>query len=270
MKIRNLFRVVFPASLLFTVTAHASSDRHPAIPFLFVPGYAASSPREGTILSYTLQRGASPQDLELSVSYASFVRSLEHAGYKEGKTFFGAVYDWRMTAAPDDGKFDGKLELVTAESITRGTFEYAINYIGYWLDQAVQANPGLEYVDVASHSTGNVLVRAYIQSPAYGAAYVDRNGIVRHLPKIRYYIAGAGINEGTIHSWRPWFADFQDVLTGFIPTTEIEGRFAALAFSIVSAGGRVTGPDYDITRQLILKADKNGTLAPDPVTFFRL
>lgn len=58
---------------------------------MFVPGYAASSPKAGSILSYTLRRGASPQDLELSGSYKPFVRSLEAAGYESGKTFFGAV-----------------------------------------------------------------------------------------------------------------------------------------------------------------------------------
>ncbi len=185
-------------------------------------------------------------------------------------TFFGAVYDWRMPVAPDDGLFDGTLELVTAPGITRGTFGYAVNYLGYWLDRAVRAHPGLECVDVASHSTGNVLVRSYIQSPAYGGTYVDARGVPRKLPRIRYYIAGAGINEGTIHSWRPWHADFQDVLSGFIPTTKIEGRFAAVAFATVIGGGKITGPDYAITRPMITQIDKNGHLAPDPVTFFRL
>ena len=162
------------------------------MPILFIPGYAASAPKPGTVLSYTLHRGVSPQDLDLSASYRPFVRSLQNAGYQEGATFFGAVYDWRMPAAPDDGVFDGRLDLVTAEGITRGTYEYAINYVGYWLDQAVQAHPGLQYVDVASHSTGNVLVRAYIQSPAYGAAYVDGHGITRHLPKSATTSPGLG------------------------------------------------------------------------------
>jgi hypothetical protein len=242
----------------------------PAVPFLFVPGYAASGPKPGTVASFTIHRGTPPEDLILSVSYKPFVRSLENAGYVEGQSFFGAPYDWRMPAAPDDGVFDGRLDLVTARSITSGTWEYAVNYLGYWLDQAVQANPGIEYVDMASHSTGNVLVRAYIQSPAYGASYVDGNGIRRRLPKIRYYIAGAGINEGTVHSWRPWSGNFEDVLSGFIPTTEIEGRLAAAAYALVSAGGKVSGPDYDITRSLILRPDKNGRRAADPVTFFRL
>jgi hypothetical protein len=198
------------------------------------------------------------------------VRSLKNAGYVEGKTFFAAAFDWRMAAAPVDGVNDGKLSLVTAPGITRGTYEYAINYVGYWLDQAVQANPGLEYVDVVTHSTGGILARAYIQSPAYGGAYVDGNGVKRHLPKIRYLILGACAHFGTIHSYRPWTGDFEDVLSGFIPTTEIEARITATVFAYVIAGGTVTGPDYSITLPELLKTDLNGQIRPDPNTFFRL
>jgi len=96
-----------------------ADDGAPTVPLLFVPGYAASAPKPGTVLAYSLHRGASPQDLELSASYHPFVRSLQNAGYQEGTSFFGAVYDWRMPAAPDDGVFDGTLDLVTAEGITR-------------------------------------------------------------------------------------------------------------------------------------------------------
>jgi hypothetical protein len=273
--------VAVAVSLLFLAFAPATAPAQdpvagrlggsgPTVPVLFIPGYAAVRPKAGTILSFTLHRGAPPRTLDLSASYALLVRSLKNAGYREGKTFFGAVYDWRMASAPDDGLFDGTLELVTAPAITRGTYEYAINYVGYWLDQAVQANPGLEYVDVVTHSTGGILARAYIQSPAYGGAYVDRHGAPRRLPKIRHLILGASPNEGTIHSWRPWHADFQDVLSGFIPTTEIEGRFTAFSFAYVGAGGALRGPDYTITRPSILKPDKHGQLVPDPVAFFRL
>ncbi len=242
----------------------------PAVPLVFVPGYAASSPHQGTTLQYAFNRGADPKTLDLSPSYSSFVRSLTNAGYVEGKTFFGAVYDWRMALAPDDGVFDGQISLVTAQSMTSGDFSYAINYLGYWLDQAVQANPGLEYVDVVTHSTGGPLARAYLQSPAYGGTYVDKNGHTRHLPKIRYLILGACIHFGTVHSWRPWHADFQDVLGGFIPTTEIEGRFSAAAFAFVTAGGKIPGPDYNITLAKILRKDLNGKFRPDSVAFFRL
>ncbi len=263
----NIARTLF---LLLALTVTPLGAATPTVPLLFLPGFAASAPKEGTVREFTFHRGVLPQTLQLSTSYAPLVRSLKSAGYVEGETFFGAVYDWRMLAAPFDGTYDGTLSQVTATSITSGSYTHAINYVGYWLDQAVQANNDVEYVDVVTHSTGGILARAYVQSAAYGAAYVDQHGVTRHLPKIRHLILGADINEGTIHSWRPWQGNYEDVLDGFIPTTEIEGRFAALAFAYVSFGGTISGPDHKINRAAILKLDKDGKLIPDATTFFRL
>jgi hypothetical protein len=267
----KIFRpVAFRALLAAFVGLSLSAFAEPSAPLIFIPGYAASAPKRGDILYYAFHRGAEPTMLNLSVSYRALVRSLKHAGYVEGRTFFGAVFDWRMPAAPTDDRADGSLENLTAAEITSGAYDYAVNYLGYWLDQAVQANPGLEYVDVVTHSTGGILVRAYIQSPAYGAAYVDAYGVTRHLPKIRHLILGAAPCEGTVHTWRPWHGEFQDVLSGFIPTTEIEARFTALAFAYVSLGGSIPGPNSDITRADILQPDKKGRRIPDPTKFFRL
>jgi hypothetical protein len=257
-----LFLCILPSKVL--------ANDNSLVPVIFIPGYAASSPIHGQISSFIFNRGVHPEELKLSPSYYTLVYALKKAGYKEGKTFFGAVYDWRMTLAPQDGLFDGYLENVTAQSITSNDYTYAVNYFGYWLDQAVQANPELNYIDVVTHSTGGIIARAYIQSPAYGAKYTDRNGIIRQLPKIRYLILGAAPNEGTVHSWRPWNGDFQDVLSGFIPTTELEARATAWAFIEVIKGKKITGPDYTITLDSILQADKNGDLVPDATQFFHL
>jgi len=240
------------------------------VPLIFIPGYSASSPKLGTVVQFAENLGADPATLKLSASYTPLVRSLKDAGYVEGKTFFPAVYDWRMAAAPSDGVMDGTLSGVDARSITGGSFQYAIDYIGYWLDQAVQANPHAEYVDVVTHSTGGILARAYLQSRAYGGAYVDRSGVSRHLPKIRFLILGACIHFGTVHSYRPWNGDYEDVISGFIPTTEIEGRVAAAAYAFVVSGGTVNGPDYSITLADILARQTDGSLGPDPDKFFRL
>lgn len=256
--------------VVFLLAICGSATAAPTVPVLFVPGYAASSPHQGTTLQFVFNRGANPQNLDLSPSYSPFVRSLTNAGYIEGKTFFGAVYDWRMPMAPNDGVYDGNLNLVTPQFITSGNYSYAINYLGYWLMQAAEANPGLQYVDVVTHSTGGPLIRSYIQSPAYGATYTNKRGQKRQLPRIRFLILGACIHFGTVHSFRPWGEDFQDVLGGFIPTTKIEGRITAAAFAFVSTGGTISGPDRAITTADILKKDKNGRLRPDPVTFFRL
>ncbi len=270
---QNCFFLLAMFFLLYIVPIKAFStpcDQNSTVPVIFIPGYAASLPIKGQALSYIFNRGFSPEKLQLSFSYDTLVRTLKRAGYKKGKTFFGAVFDWRMPVAPQDGNFDGILEQVTAQSMTSGDYSFAVNYLGYWLDQAIQANPNLKYVDVVTHSTGGIVARAYIQSPAYGATYIDKHGITRQLPRIRYLVAGAMPSEGTIHSWRPWNGDFQDVLSGFIPTSEIEARFCAFAFAKVLLGGKIYGPDYIITRESILQVDKKGRLIPDQTLFFRL
>jgi hypothetical protein len=270
MSTHSITRVLVLLATLFLTTLTHAATASPSVPFVFIPGYAASSPTSDTITTYIYNRGASPTTLNLSPSYAPLVRKLKKAGYVEGKTFFAAVYDWRMAAAPTDNIRDGNLSNLTAAQITSGKYDYAINYLGYWLEQCAIANKNPEYIDVATHSTGGVLARAYIQSPAYGATYTDKKGVLRRLPKIRHLILGACINEGTVHSYRPWTGDFQDVLSGFIPTTEIEARMAALAYASVCLGKTVSGPDHNIKLSQILRRDENNKLRPDPVAFFRL
>lgn len=160
-KLASFFLVFLFVLYAFSFKANAQS---PSVPIIFIPGYAASSPKKGEGASFVFNRGFSPKKLKLSPSYDTLVFSLKKAGYKEGKTFFGAVYDWRMTAAPADGNLDGILENLTAKSITSRNYSYAVNYLGYWLDRAVQANHDLKYVDIVTHSTGGILARAYIQS----------------------------------------------------------------------------------------------------------
>lgn len=258
----------------------------PTVPVLFIPGFAASMPKVGDIRSFVLNRGLAPTNLNLSGAYEPLVKTLEANGYVDGQTFFGATFDWRMPVAPTDGVNDGNLRSLTAEQITTGVrtggFPYAVDYLGFWLDQAVQAAarehvPPPTQVDIVTHSTGGFLARSYIESPAYGGVYTDANGMSRTLPKIHDLILGADPSFGTVHSWRPWNGNFADVLSGFIPTVEISGRMTALAYRSVVRGGTVTGPGPDgaagggdIRRADVLETTKLGNVRPDPSTFFRL
>jgi hypothetical protein len=258
----------------------------PLTPVLFIPGFAASRPEASDLKNFVLHRGTSPAPLKLSVSYAPLVRAFEANGYVVGQTFFGATFDWRMPVAPTAGATPGNLTSLTAEQMTAGVrtgeFPYAVDYLGYWLNQVVQTYiqeklPPPRLVDVITHSTGGSLARSYIESPAYGGTYIDQNGLVQTLPTIRHLVLGADPVDGTVHSWRPWNGDFQDVLSGFIPTTEISARLTALAYEYVMHGGTVTGPGSDgspnggdITRADIMEPDKAGELRLDPTTFFRL
>lgn len=257
------------ASLFFLASGSFALNKL-QVPIIFIPGYAASAPEPEYIDDFIFQRGFSPHKLNISPVYDTLISTLERAGYKNNYTLFKAAHDWRMSLAPTDGNLDGILENVTANSITEGSYSYAVNYLGFWLNRALEKHPELQYVDVVTHSTGGDLARAYIQSPAYGALYKDPSGKQRRLPKIRNLILGAMPYFGTAHSFRPWGGDFQDVLTGFIPTTEIEGRLTALAFVEVIDGATVFGPDYNITLESILREDSMGQIIPDPTTFFRL
>jgi hypothetical protein len=62
--------------ILLALGVFGSAAATPTVPVIFVPGYASSSPQQGTILKYALNRGANPKTLDLSPSYALFVRSL--------------------------------------------------------------------------------------------------------------------------------------------------------------------------------------------------
>ena len=136
------------------------------VPVVFIPGFDATSPDPGDFLNFTLNRGASPAPLKLSASYDPLVSALNGAGYKTGLGFFGATFDFRMPIAPTNPlpsdptlKAQGiTLTSLTAENMTigvrTGQFPYAVDYLGYWLDQVVQANPGVTQVDMVTHSTG--------------------------------------------------------------------------------------------------------------------
>src|SRR5262245_16273664 len=67
-------------------------DAAPTTPVLFIPGFAASTPRLGDFKSYVFNRGQSPTALRLSVTYEPLVKTLEQNGYVDGKTFFGATF----------------------------------------------------------------------------------------------------------------------------------------------------------------------------------
>ena len=69
-----------------------------------------------------------------------------------------------------------------------------MDYLGHWLDRARTAwlslgKTSLPALDLLTHSTGGLLARAYIESPAYGATYA---GGTKTLPEIFNFIESAG------------------------------------------------------------------------------
>jgi len=223
-------------------------------PVLVLPGIAATyAADENDLGPWLFQRGIHPSGMQidpLGHFYDDLLQTLDNAGYTPGEDLFAATYDWRVTPAPVDGVFDGVVSGLSAAAITDGGFEYGVDYLGYWLMQAMDAwetaHPGdtLREVDLIAHSTGGLVARAYLQSAARGGLLPDG----RRLPEVRKLIMVGVPNRGASKVWNPlhddWGVDvsFQLVLSKMIN----------LAFQKVLDGAVVSGPDGDIDLQSLL------------------
>ena len=126
-------------------------------------------PSSSEFIPWLKQRGFAPSLMNidpLKGVYDNLIQSLQNDGYVLNQSLFEAVYDSRMPPGPLNGNFTN----ITSDQITSGVYLYGVDYLGYWLNQAVQAwqlnYPGLTMppVDVICHSTGGLVVRLYIQS----------------------------------------------------------------------------------------------------------
>ncbi|MBL9126406.1 MAG: LEPR-XLL domain-containing protein, partial [Verrucomicrobiales bacterium] len=154
----------------------------PVRPILIVHGIGGSFPSLTNYPAWLIQRGFDPELLltdPLMEGYEVLAQSLILSGYKRGETLFEANYDWRVTPGPTDTLIDGVLHNadgspLTADEITDDTLEHGVDYFGYWLSKAslewASRHGGAlpESVDVIAHSTGGMVVRAYLQSASYG------------------------------------------------------------------------------------------------------
>ena len=166
----------------------------------------------------------------------------------EGKDLFIAAYDWRLTPGPVDGKFDGRLAGLTGASITDTTYEYGVDYLGFWLRQAAEAwqrdHPGktLGSVDLITHSTGGLVARSYIQSDAYGDTFVSQGQTMR-LPRINNLIMVSVPNRGASQPW-------QAMNNNFIidpPSKYVIAKMLNIAYQKVQGGQTIAGFPAAIT-----------------------
>ncbi len=248
-------------------------------PVLFVPGIAGNwfNPETSTYMEWLMNRGIQPDKLLLDPllhSYDDLIESLVQSGYKKYDPenpqayadLFIANYDWRVDVAPKDSSFDGVIAGVTGTSISDNTFEFGIDYLGWWLklaDAAWQSrfHQPLKTVDVIAHSTGGLVTRSYIQSTAYGDG----------LPKIDNFVMAAVPNRGASKAWNPlhdnWIADpsYSMVLSKIL---------AGAYNKVVDQEGTINGPTNatDITAsKLPMTLDPvTNELRPDPLTFIQL
>lgn len=226
-----------------------ASPPGPDRPLLLVPGIVGTFPAPGNLEDWLVTRSYQPTDLiidPLGRVYDDLILTIQNNGYTRGTDFFVATYDWRMTPGPspqqtlrgdgteDFSAYDGVVEQTTAD-ITDGKFDYGVDYLAYWLQQAVtawQASHGgakPDSVDVIAHSTGGLVTRVYIQSRAY-----DEN----ILPKVRNFVTLGVPNRGGARAYPilhdDWNAD---------PSYQLLGLYVDLAYQRHLAGTTITGGD---------------------------
>ncbi|MEH1859305.1 MAG: hypothetical protein V7L21_15195 [Nostoc sp.] len=190
-------------------------------PVLLLPGIGGSFPENADFRNWLLNRGVEPDTLRpdpLLRIYDDLVETLKRAGYREGVDLFVAPYDWRLDSGPIDGAIDGKINRSAAQ-LTDDTYEYAVDQLGFWLEEAVKGwksqfaglpnseIPELDSVDIIAHSTGGIVARTYIQSDAYGQPfqYQDDSGnnIQANLPQVDNLITVGVPNRGSSLTWNP-------------------------------------------------------------------
>ncbi len=230
----------------------------PERPLLFLPGIGGVFAVAGQESYWYTHRGIDPALLRIDPiagTYEDLIKTLTlpnvGVGYTLGQDFFVANYDWRMPVGPDDGTFDGKLTGLTATGITDLSYETGVDYMGYWLKQASDiwamnhggARPAS--VDVIGHSTGNLVIRAYLQSgPAYGGLFDGSN----YLPKVNHFVSLAAPYRGAVFPWNILHDDWNGQTTYRVVFSQLINN----AYKQYLAGDTIYGPDGDITSAMNL------------------
>ncbi len=251
----------------------------PRRPVLVVPGIAGtlgkgtffqSGTFGGDLEIFLFRRGIPPEELQIDPLvrvYDDLIQTLENVGYVKGKDLFPVPYDWRLppgpSPAPGSG-FDGVVSGLSAIPLSDQSFDFAVDYLGEALKRAAEAwltNNGapLDAVDVIAHSTGGLVARTYIQSPAYGEEYQAG----RRLPKIRNLILVGVPNRGASKAWNPlndnWGAD--------VAYRVVLSKLLLQAWEKVLDGGAIDGPPEPITLATVTNPL---TGEPDPIRFINL
>lgn len=205
------------------VIVRASPIRAPVI---LVPGIVGTFSLDGNFEYWLKHRGLLPAEMQIDPIlrvYDDLIKTLENAGYVQGKDLFVANYDWRLPLAPVDPRntddditndaFDGFIDGITASSIVDADFQYGVDYLGYWLRLAVESwhnqhpDAPLEKVDIIAHSMGGLLTRSYVQSAAYAGAF-DASFGPTNLPRVGNLMMLGVPNQGASKAWNPLHDNF--------------------------------------------------------------
>lgn len=262
------------------ITATATDDANntsefsiPRNPVLVVPGIGGSMAIGANYKTWLQERGLPPSALAidpLAHAYDDLIQTLENVGYEKGQDLFAATYDWRIAPGPTEGTANGVVSGVTPDTISAdlqsAKYKVGVDYLAYWLNEAVQAwkinYPGLAMpgVDIIAHSTGGLVTRAYIQSPAYRKTVTGPDGAFE-LPKINNFIMIGVPNQGAP---APFLALNDD--WGFDPTYHyiLSYLFSQPYNKLVSKKVEsIPGPDRTITLNSIeTKPGDESTVSP--------
>jgi Ca2+-binding RTX toxin-like protein len=237
-------------------------------PILIIPGIGGTFGKDFNTRWY-FNRGVKPEELEVDPIggvYYDLIKTLKNVGYIEGENLFIANYDWRLPTGPLDSQIDGNIDGLSIASITDNIYEYGVDYLGYWLNQAKAK--GASEVDIIAHSTGGLITRTYIQSDAYKLA-----GKQAGLPKINNFFMIGVPNRGASQAWNPlrdnWIRK-ADSKSGFLgigetgPDRLVLSKIIKKAYQHVLEGGIITGLPSSISLETIKDSVTN---KPDPVKF---
>lgn len=216
---------------------------------LVVPRFNGGSlPTDATDDSFWLVRGYPAAQLRLGDTYDPVIGALQRRTPSPAHVL-PAPYDWRMPGAPVQGPDDGRVEGLLAhwnDPDAAATFTYAVDYLRHWLIEAARADPGASAVNVVAHSTGVSIVRAYLQSDAYGASVLDASGQRVTLPRIDRLVMAAPPQLGAPFVWNLWNGNFLSFLNA--PRGADIFRGYDQAYRFVLDGGVIEGPAGDISR----------------------
>ncbi|MEW6158376.1 MAG: LEPR-XLL domain-containing protein, partial [Verrucomicrobiota bacterium] len=238
----------------------------PDRPVIIVPGLGASFAKDEFLGAWFTRIGLAADQLAIDPigdTYKDLLTTFQNAGYREGSSLFVANWDWRLPLAPTDGTIDGVINGVSGSSISDDQFQSGLDYLGYALKQAAdrwaETHNGERpaSVDVVAHATGGLIVRAYLQSPAYGANGIDGKA----LPKINNLTTISTPNRGMTEAY-----NLLEDNWGFSLDTMELGLVLNISYARIIAGGRIFTPQGDITLSTITT---DGTIhgTPSPKLF---
>jgi autotransporter-associated beta strand protein len=245
--------LVGPSTSIASAPVLTHVDQSIPVPVIVLPGLTASFLKPAYTADFFSEIGTPQSEWELEPlknTYADLVQTLENVGYQEGLTLFESPYDWRLPVAPQDGNIDGSLSNLSVAELTGGVNHYMVDYFGTALVTAAQAwaaafdGRALPAVNVITHSTGGLIARSYVQSPAYGQAFAPG----QYLPKINDAVMMAPPNQGDSETWNYLHDDFGNSFESRVMDLIVSLSYNAVAYH----GQTITSPNGDINLNSIL------------------